>query len=99
MRSPGRGASQASAGILAPYTEAHHESPLLPLAARSLDMFDAFVASVAARSGRAIEYARSGTLEVALGDDDVARLQSASRWLSGVGIPHQWLEGSQVGEF
>jgi glycine oxidase len=98
MRSPGRGASQASAGILAPYTEAHHDSPLLPLAIRSLDLYDGFIAGIAARSGRTIEYARSGTLEVALDDDDVARLTAASRWLTDVGVRHEWLDGSKVRE-
>jgi glycine oxidase len=96
MRSPGRGASFASAGILAPYTEAHHDSPLLPLATRSLEMFDAFVADVSARSGRTIEYARNGTLEVALGDDDVERLKSASSWLKKIGIQHEWLDATDV---
>jgi glycine oxidase len=99
MRVPGRGASYASAGILAPYTEAHHDSPLLPLATRSLDMFDDFVSGVAARSGRTIEYARSGTLEVALGDVDVARLKAASTWLASIGITHEWLDSAGVRAF
>src|SRR4029453_2318599 len=81
MRGPGRGASQASAGILAPYIEAHEATPLLDLGTRSLGLFDEFIASTAARSGRRIEYARSGTLEIALDADDEQRLRAAKAWL------------------
>ena len=45
------GATQASAGVLAPYIEARDGGPLLDLTVRSLDLFDAFVARVAADSG------------------------------------------------
>src|SRR5438309_1675945 len=82
MRSPGRGASQASAGILAPYSEANELSPLLPLASRSLDLFDDFIQDVSARSGRPIEYARTGTLDVALTEDVAARLRREREWLT-----------------
>lgn len=96
MRSPGRGASQASAGILAPYTEAHHDSPLLPLGIRSLDLFDAFVAGAAARSGRPIEYARNGTLEVALTDEETGGFRAASAWLRTRGVAHDQLDAQAV---
>jgi len=96
MRAPGRGASQASAGILAPYTEAHEESPLLGLGTRSLNLFDEFIASTAAQSGRRIEYARSGTLEVALDDDDERRLRAASAWLDAAGVDHAWLDAAML---
>jgi glycine oxidase len=96
MRSPGRGASQASAGILAPYTEAHHDSPLLPLGIRSLDLFDAFVADASARSGRPVEYARTGTLEVALNDEDAVKLHATSAWLDCRGVPHESLDAQSV---
>ena len=92
MRSPGRGASQASAGILAPYTEAHHDSPLLPLGIRSLDLFDAFMAGVSARSGRTLEYARHGTLEVAFAEEDAAKFRAVSAWLAARGVAHELLD-------
>ena len=46
-RPVGMGATQASAGVLAPYIEAREGSPLLDLTVRSLDLFDDFVARVA----------------------------------------------------
>jgi glycine oxidase len=91
-RAPGRGASQASAGILAPYTEADAASPLLALGTRSLQLFDDFIAGAAARSGRRIEYARSGTLEVALDAHDAQQLQAARAWLDAAGVASDWLD-------
>jgi glycine oxidase len=93
MRSPGRGASHASAGILAPYTEAHENSLLLKLGTRSLAMFDAFVSRAAEHSGRTVEYSRNGTLEVALDSGDVERLKSTQRWLDQTGVSNAWIEG------
>lgn len=98
MRGPGRGASQASAGILAPYTEAHRGSPLLALGARSLDMYDRFVDDVRERSGRPVEYARTGTLEVALDEAGAERLAGEVGWLQAEGVDARWLDASGVRE-
>ena len=65
-RPAGMGATQASAGVLAPFIEARDGGPLLDLTARSLDLFDTFVARASADSGSTINYQRSGTLDVAL---------------------------------
>jgi glycine oxidase len=96
MRAPGRGASQASAGMLVPYIEAHGESPLRRLGARSFAMYDAFVARVAERSGEPVEHRRAGTLQVALDPNDAGRLQAAHASLDAAGIPNEWLDSSGV---
>jgi glycine oxidase len=96
MRSAGRGASQASAGILAPYTEAHERTRLLDLGTRSLSMFDGFVAGIRERSGRPIEYARSGTLEVALDDRDESRLRASKAWLDATDVRSEWLNAPDL---
>ena len=96
MRSPGRGASQASAGILAPYTEAHERTPLLEMGTRSLALFDDFVGGAAARSGRPVEYARTGTLEIALNENDEFRLRASRAWLNGIGVRTEWLTAADV---
>ena len=49
-RPAGMGATQASAGMLAPYIEAREGHPLLELTVRSLDLFDKFVARRRRRS-------------------------------------------------
>jgi glycine oxidase len=99
MRGPGRGASQASAGVLAPYIEAHEDSPLLRMAVRSLDLWDDFVAGLRDRSGRAIEYARTGTLEVALSPDEARTLGEGSRSLAARGVGHEWIDATALRAF
>ena len=99
MRAPGRGASQASAGILAPYTEAHRLSPLLDLGVRSLSLYDDFVAGVVERSGRSVEYARTGTLEVAFDAHEDRGQRETAEWLSGRAIEHRLLDAADARAF
>ena len=99
MRAPGRGASQASAGILAPYTEAHQSSPLLDLGVRSLALYDDFIAGIVERSGRPVEYARTGTLQVAFDNDENCRLRDTADWLSASTIEHRLLYGTDARAF
>jgi glycine oxidase len=90
MRGPGRGASQASAGMLAPYTEATDHRPLLDLGIRSLDLFDALVMRLTERTRRPIEYRRSGTLEVGFDDNECARLHALIPTLFELGVTAEW---------
>ncbi|MGH9408574.1 MAG: glycine oxidase ThiO [Vicinamibacterales bacterium] len=83
------GATQASAGMLAPYVEAHEPGPLLALGVDSLAMYDDWIRAVAAESREEIEYRRAGTLEIALDADQAAALRAAAegdpgrrRWLA-----------------
>ena len=76
-RGVGRGATQASAGMLAPYTEGHESGPLLDLLVRSIDLYDDWIRDVQAESGVDVEYRRSGSLEVALDSDAADRLRVA----------------------
>ncbi len=99
MRSPGRGASHASAGILAPHTEAHEGTPLLDLGTRSLALYDSFVARLGERTRRAIDYARSGTLEVALDAAGASALGASRAWLAAIGVPAEWMTGADLRSF
>jgi glycine oxidase len=92
MRAPGRGATQASAGLLAPFIEAHDEGPLLDLSIRSLDQYDAFIGGLQQRTGCAVEYARTGTLEVALSDEEADRLRAAEHVLDGRAVTFDWID-------
>jgi glycine oxidase len=99
MRSPGRGASQASAGVLAPFTEASGKTALFELCVRSLALYDGFLASLAERTGRPlehVEHVRNGTVEVALSADEAVRLQTAQSWLTEHGIECRWLEPADL---
>ena len=78
-RNVGCGATQASAGVLAPFIEADHPGPLRALGVRSLELYDEFVADVVADSGDDVPYERSGTLEVATDEAALSRLDRAQR--------------------
>jgi glycine oxidase len=88
-RTVAAGATQASAGMLAPYIEAHDRGPLFDLTIRSLAMFDGFVARAVDESGIPIEYRRNGSLEIATDEAaaDVMRGAAATH----AGAPLQWL--------
>ena len=95
MRGTGAGATQASAGILAPYVEGHNDA-LLRIGVRSLSMYDEFIARVARDSGKAIEYERSGTLQVALDDAGARALDSDARRFTRDGVEHTLLDGDDA---
>jgi glycine oxidase len=96
MRAPGMGASQASAGILAPYVEAEAGSPLLELGVRSLALYDDFVAGLTSRTGRAIEYARTGTLQVAVDEAHAHTLSDERQALEMLGVDVEWIDAAGV---
>ncbi|HXW08795.1 MAG TPA: glycine oxidase ThiO [Vicinamibacterales bacterium] len=75
-RSIGGGATQASAGVLAPLVEVHEQGALLDMARRSLALYDGFVERVQRDSGLDIEFRRCGTLEVAADDARAAELRA-----------------------
>ncbi len=89
----GRGATQASAGILAPYLELHEGSPLLALAVQSLGLFDEFVEHVASDSGITVSYHRSGTLDVATDNLHMQALQTTAETLVRHGIDVEFVDG------
>ena len=97
-RGVGQGATQASAGILAPFIEARPGSALWALGDRSLELFDDFVAQVVAASGTSIPYERSGTLELAVDESEWARLQRAQRSLQTVGVNCSLFDGEEARE-
>jgi glycine oxidase len=88
-RTVAAGATQASAGILAPYIEGHDRGPLFDLTLRSLSLYDQFVASVSAAAAVDVEYRRCGSIEVAADAPTAAAFQRAGesapagelRWL------------------
>jgi glycine oxidase len=84
-RGIGRGATRASAGILAPQIEGHIPE-LRSLAAYSLAMYDDFIRRVEHDSRRPIEYHRSGTLQVALEDTDALALTNDAHALTAAGL-------------
>lgn len=91
-RGPGRGATWASAGMLAPYIEGH-DPRMLSLGLASLALYDAFVARVRADSTCAVFYERSGTLQVSLDDHEAVRLDAEAAAMTAAGADVQRLDG------
>src|SRR5579871_5907287 len=86
-RQPGMGATQASAGMLAPFTEAKdRDAAFLDLAVRSLDMYDSFVVRVAETAKLPVGYGRIGTLDIASTPQRLAALQDIAKRLRARGV-------------
>lgn len=94
-RGTGRGATQASAGILAPYIEGHIDA-LLRLGVNSLALYDGFMTRVTEDSGQAVEYARSGSLHVAKNDAAAMELAVAARRFAHAGVAHELMPGHEA---
>ncbi len=94
-RGPGQGATWASAGILAPHIEAH-SAPLVRLGVASLDEYDAFIDRITVDSDQLIEYQRSGSLQVALDDEESRRLSAAAARLTAEAVDHQLLDAASA---
>jgi glycine oxidase len=95
-RPVGMGATQASAGVLAPYIEAHEGSPLLDLTVRSLALFDAFMERVSAESGVKVSYRRTGTIDVAVNDAEMQALRATADVLRRRDVPALLLDEQAV---
>ena len=81
------GATQASAGMLAPFTEAKdRNTTFLDLAVRSLDLYDEFVSRVAETSRMPIGYQRTGTLDVASTGERMSSLRDIASRLTARGV-------------
>jgi len=90
-RGVGRGATRASAGILAPQIEGHIPE-LRKLAVRSLALYDDFIRRVERDSRRSIEYNRNGTLQVALSEQEAAVLAADAQALARNGVEYALLD-------
>src|SRR5437763_752780 len=92
----GMGATQASAGVLAPYIEAREGSPLLDLTVRSLELYDEFVARTVAESGIPVLYRRTGTIDVAGSDAEMHALRRRVEMLTHRGVRALLLDAMTV---
>ncbi len=97
-RTPGQGATRASAGILAPHIEGHSSDLLRSLGHRSLALYDDFMARLGADSGREVVYQRNGTFDLAFSDADEIRLRELLRTLTTEGIEARWIDRDRFAE-
>jgi glycine oxidase len=93
-RVPGGGATQASAGMLAPYIEGHDER-LLELGVASLALYPRFIESLTVR-GADIEHRQSGTLQVAYSTGHADSLVRSAERLKARGVVHALLTPAEI---
>jgi len=94
-RGPARGATRASAGILAPTIEGHTPA-LRRLAAASLAMYDDFVRRVELGSRQRLDYRRTGSVRVSYAGGVDPELAAEARALDEAGIEHALLDAGQL---
>ena len=93
---PGRGASWAAAGMLAPVTEVHYgEEALLELNLLSARRWPSFAVELAEESGLDAGYAHCGTVMVARDADDNAELDDVFAFQRELGLAATRLRSSE----
>ena len=92
----GSGASGAAAGILSPQAEADGPSPLLQLGIESRSMFPRLVEELRAETGIEVPYRTSGTLFLALDDEEEAKLEQRYAWQCGAGLRVERISAGRV---
>jgi glycine oxidase len=71
---PGREASWAAAGMLAPGPDSSDTAALVPLGIESLRLYPEFIAAIERASGTSVDFTRNGTFEVFRGPEaEIAR--------------------------
>jgi len=89
------GATQASAGMLVPFSEGRHDPVLAALGARSLALYEALAGRLSDPAGPPL-FVRSGSLEVALTPDEAGDLRADAAALAAAGVESAFLSGSEA---
>jgi glycine oxidase len=89
------GATQASAGMLVPFSEGSHDRVLASLGARSLALYEE-LASRNAEAGASPLLIRTGSLEVAFTDEEERELEARARDLVGDGVAGAFISGGDA---
>jgi glycine oxidase len=94
---PGRGATWASAGMLAPVTEAHFgEEKLLDLNVASSRRWSEFAGELEELTGKSIGYEQCGTLMVATDADDYAVISDLVGYQERLGLKVERMSRSEL---
>ena len=96
---PGREASGAAAGMLAPCSEAHTAGPFLDMARESLRLWPSFARRVQEDGGVDPELVLDGLLRVATGEQEAAAVRDRLHWQAGAGIAEgRWVDAGEARE-
>jgi len=93
---PGRNASWAAAGMLAPQAEADQADPFLRLLLASRGLFPGLAADLREETGIDVGYRDDGTLLVALTEDEEDHLRGRFRWQSEAGLEVELLSTGEA---
>jgi len=85
-REPGREASWASAGMIAPAPESAEMTPFVPMSVTSAAMYPELVRKVEQLSGMSVGFRKDGALEVAFSGDGEEELRAAAGLQQKVGL-------------
>ncbi len=94
----GTEASFAAGGILAPQAEANARDDFFELACRSRDLYPDFAAALREEAGVDVELDTTGTLYVALKEDDLREIEKRYEWQSKAGLVVEKLTSTQARE-
>jgi glycine oxidase len=94
-RGVAEGATQASAGMLTPFSEGRHDPWLASFGARSLSLYEGLLSRLGMTDDLPL-YVRSGSLELALTDEEAAELRARARDLRDQGIDSAFISGAEV---
>jgi glycine oxidase len=92
----GSGASSAAAGMLAPQAEADRADELFELLCASRDMYPDFAESLREESGVCIELDRTGTLYLALTEEDEREAEARFSWQTRAGLEVERLSAEEA---
>jgi glycine oxidase len=92
-RPPGRGATHASAGILAPFIEGHIPE-LRALGVQGMAAYEPFLASLRKATDHPIELGRKGTLQCAFDDERARDLDELAKLLAESDVEHRRMDGA-----
>jgi glycine oxidase len=89
---PGSEASGAAAGMLAPQIEVLADDPILPLAIAARSRYAELASELDRRTGVNVGYKDGGSVQVALGEDEVAPLVAQVAAQRALGLAAEWLD-------
>jgi glycine oxidase len=92
-------ATQAAAGMLAPFAEARAEDPFLGFCVRARDYYHELRSTLEAETGIDIGLWTEGILQVAFSEEDVNELRSAMAWQRQSGYTVEWLSVEDLREY
>lgn len=95
---PGREASFAAAGMLAPQAEANIDDAFFQLCLRSRDLYPTFAAQLLEETGIDVELDQTGTLYCAFTEHDREEIEERYQWQRGLGLAVEQLTAAQARE-